>query len=178
MENSPLYSSKHDAARSTDTGKDQPGTWAALGHGLPSGKRGLDSQGNELKPSLQSQRASSPTTFLTFPQAVTTRFTIIIIRFLNLNDLPFHPGSLSHDVGLRHSKYKFTFKIHYGTNSELSNEGCAEEHLRGSDVMSSCWWLHVCHGWTGLTSVVSGFPKCTRQHYLILSAFQQKHFVR
>ena len=52
MENSPLYSSKHDAARSTDTGKDQPGTWAALGHGLPSGKRGLDSQGNELKPSL------------------------------------------------------------------------------------------------------------------------------
>ena len=37
---------------------------------------------------------------------------------------------------MQHSKCKFTFRTHYGVNSELRNEGPAEEHLRGSDVMS------------------------------------------
>lgn len=39
-------------------------------------------------------------------------------------------------------------------NSELRNEGPAEEHLRGSDVMSVAAVL-LC--WTGLTYIVPGF---------------------
>lgn len=34
-----------------------------------------------------------------------------------------------------HSKCKFTFKVYDGIDSELRNKGCAEEHLRGTDVM-------------------------------------------
>lgn len=45
---------------------------------------------------------------------------------------------------MQHSKCKFTFRTHYGVNSELRNEGPAEEHLRGSDVMlvaAALLWL-------------------------------------
>ena len=39
-------------------------------------------------------------------------------------------------MGMHHSKCKFSFKTNYGMNSELRNKGPAEEHLRGTDVMS------------------------------------------
>lgn len=35
-----------------------------------------------------------------------------------------------------YSNCKFTFKIFDGINSELRNKGCAEENLRGTDIMS------------------------------------------
>lgn len=35
-----------------------------------------------------------------------------------------------------HSKCKSTFKVYDVINSELRNKGCAEEHLRDTDIMS------------------------------------------
>lgn len=73
---------------------------------------------------------------------------------------------------MHHSKCKFTFKVYYGINSELRDECCAEEHLRGTNVMS------VAAGPLRLDmpdfGTVSGFTKFTQLHYLVLSAFQNK----
>lgn len=66
----------------------------------------------------------------------------------------------------------FQVQIHFqdlSCNSELRNEGPAEEHLRGSDVMLVAAALLA---WTGLTYTSARFWKCTQLHYLILSAFQ------
>lgn len=138
------------------------------GRGLPmGGGAGLTRHG--LKPSVWSQRAASPCVPPLDPLLSLSEFQLSMI-------FPFIQGHwvtmLACIIPSASSLSKYTTEWILSSALRVALKSMWE-------ALTSHWWLLVCYSWTGLTWVVSGFPKVSWLHYLMLSDFQKKkHFVR
>lgn len=152
---------------------------AMSGQGTLGKKVGTHS-GQGPKPSRRLS-VSSPLTFIVFSPDLPTRCSciqiLITVEIPNLNDLFFHSRSLCSVLACAipsaNPLAKSMMELLLSSETRVVLKGTWETLTHVGD----CWSVMAGRGWPSYS--VSGFPKLTQLHYLMLSAFQQiRVFIR